>query len=41
MTITDCGDEAWRINCVPMDKNRIEGSAEQAIDREALVIKAR
>jgi hypothetical protein len=41
MRAIECGKEAWRINCVPMDKNRIEGAAEQAIDREALVIKAR
>ena len=41
---TERGKEAWRINCEPMDKNRIEGAAEQgerANDREALVIKAK
>jgi hypothetical protein len=44
MRATECGKEAWSINCEPMDKNRIEGVAEQgerAMNREALVIKAR
>ena len=42
------GDRTWRgsveRNCEPMDKNRIEGAAEQgerACDREALVVKAK
>jgi hypothetical protein len=42
------GDRAWRgsveRSCEPMNKNRIQGVAEQgerAINREALVIKAR
>jgi hypothetical protein len=41
---TDRGKEAWSVSREPMDKNRIEGDAEQgerARDREALVIKAR
>ena len=41
---TERGEEAWSINCEPMDKNRIEGAAEQgewAKDHEALVIKAK
>lgn len=41
---TERGEEAWSISCEPMDKNRIEGGAEQgerANDRKALVIKAR
>ena len=41
--VTDRGEEAWSVNREPMDKNRIEGAAEQgerAKDREALVIKA-
>ena len=44
MRVTECGEEAWSINREPMDKNRIEGVAEQgerARYREALVIKAR
>jgi len=44
MRATECGEEAWSINCEPMNKNRIEGAAEQgerAYDREALVIKAK
>jgi hypothetical protein len=44
MRVTDCGKEAWSINREPMNKNRIEGVAKQgerAINREALVIKAR
>jgi hypothetical protein len=42
--VTECGKEAWSINCEPMNKNRIEGAAEQgdrAKNREALVIKAK
>jgi hypothetical protein len=41
---TECGKEAWSVNREPMNKNRIEGAAEQgerAMNREALVIKAR
>ena len=41
---TERGKEAWSISCEPMDKNRIEGAAEQgerARSREALVIKAK
>ena len=41
--VTERGKEAWSISCEPMDKNRIEGAAEQgerARNREALVIKA-
>ena len=41
---TERGKEAWSVNCEPMDKNCIEGVAEQgerARDREALVIKAK
>ena len=44
MRVTECGKEAWSVNCEPMDKNRIEGDAEQgegATTREALVTKAR
>ena len=44
MRATECGEEAWIVICEPMDKNRIEGAAEQgerARDREALVIKAK
>ncbi|MEX3527303.1 MAG: hypothetical protein VB143_08630 [Burkholderia sp.] len=43
MRVTECGKEAWSVNREPMDKNRIEGAAEQgerARNREALVIKA-
>ena len=42
--VTECGKEAWSINCEPMDKNRIEGTTKQgerAWIREALVIKAK
>ena len=41
---TERGKEAWSISCEPMNKNRIEGAAEQgerAMNREALVIKAK
>ena len=44
MRATECGKEAWSVNREPMNKNRIEGVAEQgerAMNREALVIKAR
>ena len=44
MRVTECGKEAWSINCKPMDKNRIEGATKQgerAGSREALVIKAK
>lgn len=44
MRVTECGEEVWSINHEPMDKNRIEGAAEQgewAENREALVVKAR
>jgi hypothetical protein len=42
--VTNRGKEAWNVNHEPMDKNRIEGVAEQgerAQDREALVVKAK
>ena len=41
--VTECGKEAWSVNREPMNKNRIEGAAEQgewAKDHEALVTKA-
>ena len=41
---TKCGKEAWSVNREPMDKNRIEGAAQQgerACDRKALVTKAK
>jgi hypothetical protein len=44
MRATECGKEAWSVNREPMNKNRIEGAAEQgerAINREALVTKTR
>jgi hypothetical protein len=44
MRATDCGKEAWSVNCEPMNKNRIEGTAKQgerAQGRDALVIKAK
>jgi len=44
MRVTECGEEAWIVICEPMNKNRIEGVAEQgerASNREALVIKAK
>ena len=40
---TECGKEAWSVNREPMNKNRIEGAAEQgewAVYHEALVTKA-
>jgi hypothetical protein len=42
--VTDRGEEAWSVNREPIDKNRIQGAAEQgerAWNREALVAKAR
>ena len=42
MRVTECGEEAWIVNCEPMNKNQIKGGADQgerAIDREAFVIK--
>ena len=42
--VTECGKEAWSINHEPMDKNRIEGAADQgerAMNRETLVVKVR
>lgn len=44
MRVTECGEEAWSVNREPMDKNCIEGAAEQgerATNREALVTKAK
>jgi len=44
MRVTKCGEEAWSVNCEPMNKNRIEGAAKQgewACDRKAFVTKAR
>ena len=44
MRVTECGKEAWSINCEPMNKNRIEGATKQgerAMNRKALVIKAK
>ena len=41
---TERGEEVWIVICEPMNKNRIEGAAEQgkrARNREALVIKAK
>jgi hypothetical protein len=41
--VTERGEEAWSETREPMDKNRIEGGAEQgeqAKDCEALVIEA-
>ena len=42
MRVTECGEEAWSVNCEPMNKNQIEGGADQgerANDREAFVTK--
>jgi len=42
MRVTECGEEAWIVNCEPMDKNQIEGGTDQgerAYDREAFVTK--
>jgi hypothetical protein len=44
MRATECGEEAWSVNREPMDKNCIEGDAEQgerASIRKALVTKAK
>jgi hypothetical protein len=44
MRVTECGEEAWSVNREPMDKNCIEGDAEQgerASIRKALVTKAK
>lgn len=44
MRVTESGEEAWSINCKPMDKNQIQGTAEQgdrATNREALMTKAK
>ena len=44
MRVTECGKEAWNVNCEPMNKNRIEGAAKQgerAMNRKALVTKAK
>ena len=44
MRATECGKEARSVNREPMNKNRIEGAAEQgerAVDRKALVTKAK
>ena len=44
MRATECGKEAWSVNCEPMNKNQIEGGADQgerANDREAFVTKGR
>ena len=41
--VTERVEEAWSVSREPMNKNRIEGTAEQgewAIDHEALVTKA-
>ena len=40
--VTECGKEAWNVNREPMNKNRIEGVADQgerAINRKALLVK--
>ena len=42
--VTECGKEAWSVNCEPMDKNWIGGDTEQgerAIIRKAVVTKAK
>ena len=42
MRVTECGKEAWSVNHEPMNKNPIEGGADQgerAIYREAFVTK--
>ena len=44
MRVTECGKEAWSVNRVPMNKNRIEGAAEQgewAMNHEALETEAK
>ncbi|MBT9162445.1 MAG: hypothetical protein DDT27_01003 [Dehalococcoidia bacterium] len=43
MRATECGKEAWSVNHEPMDKNQIEGGADQgerARNRKAFVVKA-
>jgi hypothetical protein len=43
MRATECGEEAWSVSREPMNKNCIEGAAEQgerAKNRKALVTKA-
>ncbi len=43
MRVTECGKEARSVNHEPMDKNQIEGGAEQgeqANDCKTLVVKA-
>ncbi len=40
--VTECGKEAWNVNHEPMDKNHIEGVADQgerARNRKALLVK--
>ena len=40
MRATECGEEAWIVNCLSVNKNRIKGGADQGertIDREAFV----
>ena len=42
MRVTECGEEAWSINCLSVNKNQIGGGADQgerANDREAFVTK--
>ena len=42
MRVTECGKEAWGVNHEPMDKNHIEGVADQgerARNRKALLVK--
>ena len=36
--VTDRGEEAWSINREPMDKNRIEGAAEQGVDHHIAIV---
>jgi hypothetical protein len=38
MRVTECGKEAWSVNCEPMDKNRIEGDTQQG--EQAIICKA-
>ena len=35
---TECGKEAWSVNCEPMNKNRMEGDPEQG--EQAIICKA-
>ena len=40
--VTECGKEAWNVNRLSVNKNRIEGAADQgerAINRKALLVK--